>query len=148
MCSISDQASPFGNDFRPLTASKQWYYSCRSVCSLARKLWTFRSKLHVSQLCVGYMLHTMEGMMWLLGQPAHFAERHCWSSGSGPQSQAAPHKSGKVLWNAGGSRSGTKGAGVLPPAMVAHLGQQACLRWLPLLLGKTYDQLPFPKREA
>ena len=28
------------------------------------------------------------------------------------------------------------------------LGQQGYLRWLPLLLGKRYNQLLFPKREA
>lgn len=70
------------------------------------------------------------------------ASLFCWSSGSGPQSRAAPREAGKVLWNAGGGRSGTEGGAVLrPPAMVAHLGVAG-------VLGERYDQLPFPEREA
>lgn len=98
--------------------------------------------MHVDQLCLHYTVRTTEGMTRPLDQPAHLAEQHRLSSGSGPQSQGAPHETGKVLWNTGGGRSGTEKVALLPPAMVAHLGSAVMPEMAPASDGEEVRPAP------
>lgn len=137
MGSISDQTSLFGKDFRPLAASRQWYYICKSVSSLSRKLWAFRgeSSHSLQSAALGLQVTHHGGAGRILWDQ--------WSSGAGPQSQAAPLWAGKGRWDAGRDRTGTEGA-----ATAAHPGSAGCPRWLLLLLGKRHRQLPLLERES
>lgn len=78
MCSISEQDSLFGNDFWPLTASKQWYYSCNSVSFLVRKVWTFRNKL--SHTCQSTVLGLYVTHHWGDDVTACSATSVCWAA--------------------------------------------------------------------
>lgn len=110
---IFDPRLPVNSDITAVIQSAFWSERCG--------LSGINSVIHVNQLCLGCMLHTTEVMMWLLVQPPQFAEQHCWRSGSGPQSHAAPHKLGKFWWNAVRTQSEIEGPVLLPPAMAAHL---------------------------
>lgn len=97
------------------TASRQWYYICKSVSSLSRKLWAFRAESSHSLRSATLGLQVTHH-----GGAGEVPWDQEWSSGAGPQRQAPHTRLGRACETLAGAGLGLR---VLPQQPI--LAQQS-----------------------